>query len=43
MADQIAEKGAVNWIEGEVQRVRRFAKISLKTVRNFSERNDRKF
>lgn len=43
MADQIAEKGAINWFEGESQRVRRFAKTNLQAMRNFSERNDRKF
>lgn len=31
MADQTAEKGVINWIEGESQRVRRFAAVSLKT------------
>lgn len=43
MADQIAEKGAINWIEGESQRVGKFATISLKTMMNFSEMDDRKF
>lgn len=43
MADQIAEKGAINWIEGESEKVGKFATISLKTMMNFSERDDRKF